>query len=82
MIYFFIPASGTLGVVLFFIFIAIGANGFTTILIIPWTMLPEVLDEYFIMYRYKSDALFYMFFGLGTKVVIAIYLGITQLVLR
>jgi Na+/melibiose symporter-like transporter len=76
------PLSGTVGVVIFFVLTVLGANAFTTIFLIPWAMLPDVLDEYLLMFKYRSDALFYTFFGLGTKVILTIYLALTQLVLR
>ena len=60
---------------------ALAANTFTTAFLVPWAMLPECVDEYFLKYLAKPDALFYTFFILGTKVLMAIYLGITQLVL-
>ena len=65
----------------FFIMMALAANTFTTAFLVPWAMLPECVDEYFLKYLAKPDALFYTFFILGTKVLMAIYLGITQLVL-
>lgn len=42
----------------------------------------EVADAYYLKYRTKPDALFYTFFVLGTKVLMAVYLGISQVVLE
>lgn len=69
-------------VITFFVLAVLGANSFTSAFLIPWAMLPEALDGYFIKYRSKPDALFYTFFILGTKVAMAIYLGVSQIVLE
>ena len=60
----------------------IAANGFTAVFLVPWTMITNVLDEYLLNYHNKLDALFYTFFALGVKVFIAIFAGLTQLILR
>ncbi|RNA28598.1 sodium-dependent lysophosphatidylcholine symporter 1 [Brachionus plicatilis] len=59
----------------------IGANCFTAAFLIPPALIPEALDSYFLKYRTRPDALFYTFFTIGTKILIAIYLGISQEVL-
>ena len=41
-------------------------------------MLPDCIDEYYLKYKAKSDTLFYTFFFLGFKILLAIYLGIFQ----
>jgi hypothetical protein len=41
-------------------------------------MLPECMDEYYLKYKAKSDTLFYTFFVLGIKILLAIYMGISQ----
>ncbi len=69
-------------VVTFFIIALIGANCFTTTFLVPWAMLPECVDEYFLKFKNKSDALIYTFLVVGTKVFMAIYLGILQLILE
>ena len=52
------------------------ANAFSVLFIVPWAMLPEAIDAYFLKYRTKLDTLFFTFFIVGTKVLVAIYLGI------
>lgn len=44
-------------------------------------MLPEFCDEYFLKFKSRPDALFYTFFVLGAKILIAVYLGLFQLAL-
>lgn len=78
----FFRTNNTVEVVFFFILSVLGSNSFTCAFLVPWDMLPEALDEYYIRYRTKPDALFYTFFVLGTKIGMAIYLGISQVVLR
>lgn len=78
---FFFKTNKTIEIVLFFVFVVIASNSFTCSFLVPWSMLPEVLDAFFIKYRSKQDALFYTFLALGTKVVIAFYYGISQVVL-
>lgn len=60
----------------------LGANCFTSIFLLPWAMLPNVLDEYLLKYKNKLDALFYTFYTLGIKIFISFFAGITQLSLR
>lgn len=78
---FFFKTDKTIELVLFFVFVVIAANSFTCSFLVPWSMLPEVLDAFFIQYRSKQDALFYTFLALGTKVLIAFYYGISQIIL-
>lgn len=77
----FFETNDTVEVALFFTFVVIAANSFTCSFLVPWSMLPEVLDAFYIEYRSKPGALFYMLLALGTKIVIAIYLGLSQVVL-
>ncbi len=44
-------------------------------LTISRAMLPETIDAYYIKYGTKLDTLFFTFFIVGTKVLVAIYLG-------
>lgn len=44
-------------------------------------MLPECFDAYFLKYKSRPDALFYTFFILGVKILMAFYLGLSQIVL-
>ncbi len=41
----------------------------------------ECIDDYFIRYNSKSDALFSSFFVIGPKILMAIYLGVSQAIL-
>jgi len=41
----------------------------------------ECIDQYFIQYNSKSDALFSSFFVIGPKILMAIYLGVSQAIL-
>jgi Na+/melibiose symporter-like transporter len=78
----FFFGSGSSGeIALFFSLAILAANCFTAVFLIPWAMLPEVLDAYFIKYKTKPDAFFYTFFTLGSKVIMALYFGLTQIVL-
>jgi Na+/melibiose symporter-like transporter len=78
----FFDKNDLLQLVLFFTLMVIGANTFTASFVIPWAQLPEAIDAYLLRYKTKNDSLFYTFFILGTKVCMAIYLGLSQLVLR
>lgn len=78
---FFFKTNRTIEIVFFFVFVVIAANSFTCSFLVPWSMLPEVLDAFFLEYRTKQDALFYTFLALGTKVLIAFYYGISQIIL-
>ncbi|CAF0803858.1 unnamed protein product [Brachionus calyciflorus] len=74
--------SNSVGEVLAFFLLAIlAANCFTAAFLIPPALIPEALDAYYIKYRAKPDALFYTFFTVGTKIFMAIYLGISQEIL-
>jgi GPH family glycoside/pentoside/hexuronide:cation symporter len=79
---FFFGSGTTLEIVIFFLLSIMAANCFTSVFLIPWSMLPEVLDAYFIVYKTKPDAFFYTFFNLGSKVIMALYFGVTQIVLE
>lgn len=74
--------DGLLEKIFMVINILFGANCFASVFLLPMAMLPNVLDEYFLTYNNKLDALFYTFFMLGSKIVLALFAGITQLVLR
>ncbi len=78
---FFFKSNATGEVITFFLLAALSANSFTSVFLVPWALLPEALDAYYIKYRSKPDALFYTFFGLGAKVIMAFYLGLSQVVL-
>jgi len=67
--------------VIFFVAVVIGANSFTTAFVVPWAILPETLDAYYLKYKSRPDALFYTFFLLGTKIALSFYLGFSQLLL-
>lgn len=79
---FFIKKNQLAQVIPFFVLIVIGSNAFTSVFVVPWTMLPEVLDEYFLVYKYKPDALFYTYFLIGAKILTAVYSAVNQLVLE
>lgn len=101
----FLKEDSTFEIIVFFSLLLLGANSFTVVFLVPWAMLPNVLDKhkyvlnsicfflsltlllkvldaYLLKYGNKMDALFYTVFALFVKVLIAIYAGITQLVLR
>lgn len=59
----------------------LGSHCFTSIFLLPWAMIPNVLDEYLLKYGNKLDALFYTFYSLGVKILISLFAGLTQLVL-
>ena len=44
-------------------------------------MLPECFDAYYLKFKSRPDALFYTFFILGVKILMAFYLGLSQAVL-
>ena len=79
---FFFESAAIGEVIVFFALAVISANCFTAVFLVPWAMLPEVLDAYLLKYKSKPDAFFYTFFTLGSKVIMAIYFGLTQVVLR
>lgn len=79
---FFFKTSQIGEVVVFYGLSVISANCFTAVFLIPWAMLPEVLDAYFLQYRTRPDAFFFTLFNLGSKIFMAVYFGLTQLVLR
>lgn len=78
----FFTEKRALEISILFVCIVLAANSFTSQFLLPWAMLPNVLDEYLLKYGNKLDALFYTMFALLVKVLIAIYAGIVQLVLR
>lgn len=79
---FFFKTNNVGEIVTFFALAILGANCFTAAFLIPPALIPEALDSYYLKYRTKPDALFYTFFTIGTKILIAIYLGISQEILR
>ena len=68
--------NDTLSIAISFVLSFFAANAFSVLFIVPWAMLPEAIDAYFLKYRTKLDTLFFTFFIVGTKVLVAIYLGI------
>lgn len=79
---FFFKTDNIGELITFFGLAIISANCFTSTFLIPPALIPEALDSYFLKYRSKPDALFYTFFVIGTKILIAIYLGISQEILE
>ena len=78
----FLSDDTAVQVIILFINLILAANGFTAIFLLPWAMLPNVLDEYLLTYGNKLDALFYTIYTLGIKILISVYAGIVQVVLR
>jgi len=44
-------------------------------------MLPECFDAYYLEFKSRPDALFYTFFILGVKILMAFWFGFTQAIL-
>lgn len=78
----FLSKSSALQVSIFMVMAFFASHAFTSHFLVPWAILPNVLDEYLLKYGNKMDALFYTIFALVAKILFAIYAGITQFVLR
>ncbi|KAL4236651.1 Major facilitator superfamily [Mactra antiquata] len=50
-------------------------------LLLPWSMLPDVIDEFFLKYGTRKESIFYSFYVFFNKLSIGVGLGISQAVL-
>lgn len=50
-------------------------------LLLPWSMLPDVLDEFMLQTGTRQDAIFYSFYVFFSKLAVGVGLGLSQLAL-
>ena len=67
---------------LYFPLVVLASNTITISFLLPWSMLPECVDHFFLKYNKSCDAFFYTFLTIGAKIAIAVYLGLGQLLLE
>ncbi|KAI3382399.1 hypothetical protein SNEBB_004880 [Seison nebaliae] len=66
--------------IMFIVAVTSGAS-VGAIFLIPWSMLPDVVDEYTIKYGQRKEAIFYSLFVVVFKLFQAILLGLSQIML-
>ncbi|XP_077991591.1 sodium-dependent lysophosphatidylcholine symporter 1-like [Glandiceps talaboti] len=68
-------------IVVAFIFCFLLGTGLSCIQLLPWSMFPDVIDDYFVKTEKRNDAIFYSFFQSFNKLLNGTGLGMSTLVL-
>ncbi|XP_025110708.1 sodium-dependent lysophosphatidylcholine symporter 1-B-like isoform X2 [Pomacea canaliculata] len=66
---------------LYFVVIVFAGLGVSVSLLLPWSVLPDVLDLFMLEKRTRKDALFYAYYVFFSKLALGLGLGISQVVL-
>ncbi|KAL5015874.1 hypothetical protein ScPMuIL_005463 [Solemya velum] len=66
----------------FFPLLFLGGISVSIALLLPWSMLPDVLDEFMIQKGTRKDALFYSFYVFFNKLATGLGIGVSQLALE
>ncbi|XP_077991592.1 sodium-dependent lysophosphatidylcholine symporter 1-like [Glandiceps talaboti] len=75
---FFLPENNT--VVAFILCYLVGAAS-SCLYLLPWSMMPDIIDDYIVKTGLRNDAIFYSFFQSFNKLLNGIGLGMSTLVL-
>ncbi|CAH1773326.1 unnamed protein product, partial [Owenia fusiformis] len=74
----FVPAGN---VAVFYATVAIAGTALSVAFLLPWSMLPDVLDDFMLKTNTRKDALFYSFYVFFNKLAVGVSLGLSQLAL-
>lgn len=61
--------------------VVIAGLGISVALLLPWSMLPDVIDEFLLKYGTRKESIFYSFYVFFNKLSVGVGLGISQAVL-
>nr|KAG5710264.1 hypothetical protein BaRGS_008980 [Batillaria attramentaria] len=82
-----IPTFGSLlylpegNIAIFSVVVVLSGLGISVALLLPWSVLPDVLDMFMLEKRTRKDAIFYAFYVFFNKLAIGIGLGVSQVAL-
>ncbi|XP_070195752.1 sodium-dependent lysophosphatidylcholine symporter 1-A-like [Littorina saxatilis] len=65
----------------FYVVIVFAGFGISVALLLPWSVLPDVLDLFMLEKKTRQDAIFYAFYVFFNKLAIGLGLGLSQLAL-
>ncbi|XP_053395659.1 uncharacterized protein LOC123525787 [Mercenaria mercenaria] len=61
--------------------VVVAGLGISVALLLPWSMLPDVIDEFVLKYGTRKESIFYSFYVFFSKLAVGVGLGVSQAVL-